>query len=240
MRLWILAAAAAILTACAATRTAERTTSGWVPKGSEVLEFTAGPFAGTETRNVIYQDGWETSVYANARANGWQGEAIYVGANLKKQAVVEIQLDIEDALETWTANANQAKEWKDPTELYFRGVVAFIRSYRLTAENRSCFAFNADWNPAPGDVRGRPRRATFGYVCAPPGVAVDQEAIDEILTGLGVGLHTKRRRGQLEPVVVPITDSAALRFARGEGRGGAGGNTRFPLRVVYPYRTGSS
>jgi len=166
--------------------------------------------------------------------NGLTMEAVY-DVVIGDQTVLEYPYTIDRMLETWNLNAGQVKRWSaQKTMRGWHGMIDF-QPYVLTAANRSCAAFNGEWDHSPRDPYGRPTQLFFGYICAEPGQALSSDRTEELLKSVRID----QRFGHtfVKPGMRASFDKNAHDIATGSIRAGTG-NAMFPFEFGTTYSEG--
>lgn len=191
---------------------------------------------------VAFADPWEYEEYAAVDSAQMRLEMFYI-TTAADQTSVQYPYSLSRMIETWRYNAGKAKNWGPDGSA--RNPVGTIDYRRYTlAGSQACAAFQHAWDSPPDDRLYRPGRVIFGYVCAPNGKSLSDEAIEDMLTNIAIRGLTEPVRGEIprqvavelgKPVSVSdVSRVKALSIARGSPAG-TNGNAEFPFEFVVRY-----
>lgn len=186
------------------------------------------------TARVSHTGGFEHVEYARFEGGGLTLEAVR-DVVIGDQTILDYHDTMARMLEAWNLNAGQVKRWGAEKSIQgWHGVIDY-QPYTLTASNRRCAAFNAEWDSSARDPFGRPTQIFFGYVCAAPGQALPGDRVESLLKSVRID----QRFGHtfVKPGMRTRVDGSALALATGSAKPGAG-NARFPFHFGATYSEG--
>ena len=242
-RNWRLIAAVLIMlfagVGCTASRGIERGVS-WVDPGEQRIVFKAAGFKSSRPIRVKYTDVWQTEEYALFAAEGRQCEIIYAEANRTFTVALDYQMPIEQMVPTWNLNSGQNIIWGPLGRIDTRFETWFYRTYELSDIHRSCVGFMVEWDEIYEDPQDRPGKVLFGYLCAAEGMALENQQIHTLISGIGIRLQGERSDIQkaIYDIGADSHRSAPIETARGKNRSTDTGNPRFPFKFARYYSEG--
>lgn len=223
-----------LVTGCANDFQAQYPIVKMEPPEQALTRFTDPVIKGAEQHHVSYLGAFEYVDYARYATPSFVLESVYDVAT-SVSAVLQYPYTMARMTDTWNLNKGKAKSWgQEKTVWAWHGKVTY-QPYRLTADGRSCIAFESQWAFQPADMQGRPTRVFFGYICAPTGKPLDEKK--------AVALIASVRFSQKSPEsLVPVdgrrsVDRAAFAAAKGVP-GGSTGNAEFPFNFGTIYVEG--
>jgi len=172
--------------------------------------------------------------YARYEGGGLTLEAVY-DVVIGDQVVLNYHYTMARMLDTWNANAGQAKRWGSRGSTRGWHDVIDYQLYTLTAQNRQCAAFAGEWDLSGRDPFGRPMEVVFGYVCATSGETLSEDRVEALLKSVRID----RRFGHtfVKPGMRASIDEQADAVATGRAKPGTG-NNRFPFDFGTTYSEG--
>ena len=207
------------------------------PAKEALITFEDEAFKNAKVVRVHHLDAFEHVEYARFETDdGLSMEAIY-DTSLGVSLVLQYDYVIERMVDTWNANAGQAKVWGASQDVQaWHGRIDY-KPYRLAGTGRDCVAFNSEWDFQPRDPFGRPSKILFGYVCAQPGQQLSEERVASVLKGVRISDRASES-------FVPVrgrrsVDQIAFNTAKG-APGTPTGNAEFPFNFGTPYFEGES
>jgi hypothetical protein len=230
-----------LLVGCAQTPVASNSVRLADPEQG-AISWQAPAFRGAEQYRVIYSGVWQREEYLRYESADARGEMVMAAANPYKQVVLEYDLGLRRGVATWSFNRDREIEWGSEERLRRGGVLFFYEDYRLPAEDKSCFAFSASWNPKLDDQRLRPANVVFGYYCENGSGALPEQLVHRLIQSIAIarvdlikgGWIVRRESGRpvAEPPpsaalpaqqpMVPASPDFPFRFARSYAIGGRG------------------
>jgi hypothetical protein len=235
LRILILTMATALVACSASSR--ENLRVDWILPGEHQIAVSLKNFSATTPMRVRYTDSWQTEEYALFQAEGMQLEIIYAEASKAFRVTLDYQMPIKEMVATWNLNSRQKIIWGPLARIDTRLGTWFYRTYELSNIHRSCAGFMVEWGEIYEDPKGRPGKVLFGYLCAAEGMALENDQIRTLVSGIGI-------RPQAEPpdVQKALSDisagfhrPAATETARGKNRLTHTGNPRFPFKFARYY-----
>jgi hypothetical protein len=217
--------AALLLAGCAGAFQAQWPVTKQTPTGDALIGFEDPAFKGAATARVSHLGAFEHVEYARFETNGLALEAVYDTVT-GDQRVLDYHFTMARMLDTWNANAGQAKNWgPKKTARAWHGSIEY-QTYRLSGTGQQCAGFNSEWDFPAGDPQGRPGRVLFGYVCAKPGAALSEARAASLVKG--VRIDPRWGETFVKPGTRSQVDPGAVAMAKGTGRPGTG-NREFPF-----------
>jgi hypothetical protein len=163
-----------------------------LPADGGLILFSADTVGDSASRRVQYADNEQRVEYTLYKGNGAQAEFVYMETPYGMWVSLEYPYTIRDKVETWKFSHGQPTEWGTVVHLRTALGLVFYKPYRLTGRNLSCFGMSGEWDTAYQDPQLRPERIMFGYYCAPPGKALSEREILNLVDRIGLKGTTVR------------------------------------------------
>jgi hypothetical protein len=225
-----------LLTACASAFQAQYPIVKMQTPDGALTQFTDPALQNAQQVHMSYLGAFEYVDYARYETADFVLESVYDVAN-SVYTVLQYDYWMSRMADTWNLNKGQPISWGAAESVRsFHGTIDY-QPYRLIATERNCLAFNDEWDIRTQDIRTRPTRVFFGYICAQPGKQLAVSKAAAIIASV-------RFSGKSSESLVPVNSHASVdqaAFAAAKGVPGATtGNAAFPFNFGTVYTEGSN
>jgi hypothetical protein len=211
----------------------------WVAACEHRIAVASEIFESTTPIRVKYTDAWQTEEYVLFRSGDRQLEIIYAQAGKAFTVALDYQMPIDVMVATWNLNSRQNLDWGPLGRIDSQWGTWFYRTYEHSDLQRSCVGFQIEWEEIYEDPQGRPGKVLFGYYCAAPAEALEDNVVRKLIRGFSIRMQNGLSG---EQKALPVHDSGAknplaIAAAGGKGSSAHSGNSSFPFMLARYYST---
>lgn len=240
-----LTLAAGTLGGCASLMSADKINTGTFRQLAEernLVLLEAPQYKNTTPTRVTYNDRRVLEEYTLYRSDKGQAEIFHARPTRHGgyNTVLDFSKLIVDSSRMWRFNQGQTLNFGE-TFLVKNDVAEFwVQPYKQVEAGRECAGFSGTWDTHPKDRQLRPRKAMFGYHCAPKGTSFGPNEAQAFMQSMQIRGVTVPQR--IETVYDMKKDDAPpapkneqrkyLVLAQDGGGGGIAGLPTFPLLIA--------
>jgi len=228
------------LTACAQKPVASKSVRA-ATTGEGALFWQIPEFSDVVSQRLIYGGVWQREEYLGLETPAARAELMLATANPYKRVVLNFELGLRRAAETWAFIQSRSLQWSEAgaARIENRSLTYFYERYRLPEPALACFAFLSSWNARLDDQRLRPADAIFGYYCEPGVVELTDHRVADLIRAIAVyRVDRARDRWVVRRGADRVVDDPPASAAVSEQVPVLAANPSFPFRFARSYAIG--